>query len=524
MSTKLIWIILLIAITVDLTAQVYYFSSGQNLLFGDARSHLNIARRVYDSTNPGLAQLGGVWLPLLHVLMLPFVRYEMLWHTGLAGAIVNFFSFIIAVIFIFKIGEILFESKLIQFLIPLFYILNPNIIYMSTTAMTEVLFIATFTGAIFFLLKWSKTDKLLDLIIGAIFIYLTSINRYEGWSIVMASFFTVFLILLAKKVKKETLEGSLILFSCLAFLGIFLWLIWNQTIFGDPLYFLHSIYSSKLQTEAGFKIAGNQTVLLYKNLPLSLLGYLFAVIANTGIVITLSGIIGLITCCGIILFGKRDSKDYKFYLSILLLLAPYLFESYAIYKGNVPLHIPEITGGIFNIRLGMYVIPSVCVFIMLFLRKIPSNFFRLSILAFIISAQFTLFYPSIALPVTLQSASEGIGPKIEAAKWMSRNYHGGKILASSAAGDPLLFDSGLKLNEFIDDGSSKLFINALKYPQKYTKYIVMTKQPVDMQRDLVYIHLSKTDKWKKYYKVAFDNLVFKIYALKNDQILSYKKM
>ena len=35
---------------------------------------------------PGLAQLGGVWLPLPHLLMLPFVRKMEWWQNGLAGA------------------------------------------------------------------------------------------------------------------------------------------------------------------------------------------------------------------------------------------------------------------------------------------------------------------------------------------------------------------------------------------------------------------------------------------------------
>ena len=36
------------------------------LLYGDAVAHLHIARRVFDSMNPGFRQLGSVWLPLPH--------------------------------------------------------------------------------------------------------------------------------------------------------------------------------------------------------------------------------------------------------------------------------------------------------------------------------------------------------------------------------------------------------------------------------------------------------------------------
>ena len=43
------------------------------MLYGDAVAHINIARRVFDSRTPGLLQLGTVWLPLPHLLMIPFL-------------------------------------------------------------------------------------------------------------------------------------------------------------------------------------------------------------------------------------------------------------------------------------------------------------------------------------------------------------------------------------------------------------------------------------------------------------------
>ena len=46
---------------------------GTMLLYGDAVAHLGIARRILDTNNPGIGNLGGVWLPLPHLLMLPFV-------------------------------------------------------------------------------------------------------------------------------------------------------------------------------------------------------------------------------------------------------------------------------------------------------------------------------------------------------------------------------------------------------------------------------------------------------------------
>ena len=48
--------------------------AGTNLDYGDAMAHLTIAQRITDSRAPGLSQLGTVWLPLPHLLLLPLVQ------------------------------------------------------------------------------------------------------------------------------------------------------------------------------------------------------------------------------------------------------------------------------------------------------------------------------------------------------------------------------------------------------------------------------------------------------------------
>ena len=52
------------------------------LYYGDADAHLKIARRIVDSQTPGYEQIGTVWLPLLHLLMLPLVRVDACGATG----------------------------------------------------------------------------------------------------------------------------------------------------------------------------------------------------------------------------------------------------------------------------------------------------------------------------------------------------------------------------------------------------------------------------------------------------------
>jgi len=74
------------ALLISFFALAFSYSRGLMLLYGDAVAHLHIARRIIDSINPGLRQLGSVWLPLPHLLLVPFVARLEWWQSGLAGA------------------------------------------------------------------------------------------------------------------------------------------------------------------------------------------------------------------------------------------------------------------------------------------------------------------------------------------------------------------------------------------------------------------------------------------------------
>src|SRR5712664_2769721 len=88
---------------VSLVSFLFYFHRGDVLLYGDAVAHINIARRVFDSRTPGLLQLGTVWLPLPHFLMLPFLLPRWLWQSGIGGSIPSLFAYGFSVTGIFRL-------------------------------------------------------------------------------------------------------------------------------------------------------------------------------------------------------------------------------------------------------------------------------------------------------------------------------------------------------------------------------------------------------------------------------------
>src|SRR5262249_37177146 len=148
---------------VSIAATTYFYTHGGILGYKDSLSRLNIARGVFDSQTPGLVQLGTIWLPLYQFLLIPFTLNHFLWRTGLAGSIVSGMSYVIAAVYIYKIGRLVTSWAWLGLAGACLFMFNPNILYMQSIAMTELLMCATLAGGFYHLLKWVKHDNLLDL-------------------------------------------------------------------------------------------------------------------------------------------------------------------------------------------------------------------------------------------------------------------------------------------------------------------------------------------------------------------------
>src|SRR6202521_2001836 len=143
------------AACVSFISFAYYFQHGDLLLYGDAVAHINIARRVFDSLTPGLLQLGTVWLPLPHLLMIPFLLSDSAWQSGIGGSIPSMVAYAFGAAGIFRLVReaLSFASqpegaaRIAAWLSAIIYAANPNLIYLQTTAMTESLYLALFMWA-----------------------------------------------------------------------------------------------------------------------------------------------------------------------------------------------------------------------------------------------------------------------------------------------------------------------------------------------------------------------------------------
>ncbi|MBM3774288.1 MAG: hypothetical protein FJW37_03910, partial [Acidobacteria bacterium] len=264
-------------VLISAAALTLFHLRGQTILYGDAEAHLNIARRALDSRTPGAAQLGTAWLPLPHLLMLPFAAQDALWRSGLAGAIPAAAGFVIAGGFLFAATRRLFGGAA-AFAAAGLFALNPNLLYLQSSAMTEPIFMAGLTAILYYTLA----ERPLAAGLAAL---AASLTRYEGWFLIpfVALYFVVSG--LAASARKQALARALV-FGAVASLGPLLWLAHNRWHFSDALAFYLGPYSARaIQGSAPYPGKGDwaQAWLYFRSAAVLCLGRPLAWLALAGV-------------------------------------------------------------------------------------------------------------------------------------------------------------------------------------------------------------------------------------------------
>ena len=127
--------ILLVVVSCTAGIVLYLVDRHSFLYFGDAVSHIVRARQFFDSQRPGFHNIGTVWLPLPHLLLLPLVAIDALFYSGIAGPLVGIPCLVGTGILVFLIVWRITGSPPIAFLSGCLFGLNPNLVYMALTPM-----------------------------------------------------------------------------------------------------------------------------------------------------------------------------------------------------------------------------------------------------------------------------------------------------------------------------------------------------------------------------------------------------
>ena len=350
------------AVALAFVALLVCYSHGYMLLYGDAVAHLGIARRIFDSRNPGLVQLGGVWLPLQHVLMLPFVWKLEWWQNGMAGAWPSMLCYVLAVIGFFRLARRLLSRRWAT-VATAFFGLNPNLLFLSTTAMTEPLFLAIIIWLTLLTLecvsamRGGRLRAVRRLLFGVGLLIAAAVyTRYDGW-ILGAGVWCVLAWHMSRR--RDLWRGAGVAFGVMTVIAVaapVCWLVYNQHFYHDWLDFMRGPYSAAA-IEKKTSPPGSKHYRGWHNPGWALLFYtrtaqVDAAAWETGFLLMVAALAGL-----------WSTVRRRLELATVLLWLPLPFYVYSIAYGSVPIFIPQLyPHSYYNSRYGMELLPALALF------------------------------------------------------------------------------------------------------------------------------------------------------------------
>ena len=163
-----------------LAAWIYHLQ-GLALSHYDAKAHLVVARRVIDSITPGWQQIGAVWLPLPHLLNLLPVQVDALYRTGASGIVISIGSMGVAAYAAAAMVLRATGSRAGALLCAALLALNPNILYLQSTPMTEPLLIGLLMLSAMTLYGWAREGSARWRRAAGWSLAAACLTRYEAW-------------------------------------------------------------------------------------------------------------------------------------------------------------------------------------------------------------------------------------------------------------------------------------------------------------------------------------------------------
>jgi len=498
-----------LALCVSVFSFLFYFQRGQVLLYGDAVAHMNIARRVFDSKTPGLLQLGTVWLPLPHLVMIPFLFSDEMWRRGVGGSMPSLIAYVMGVVGMFRLmrgtlsrtKQLDASAHVAAWTAALVYAANPNLIYMQTTAMGEALYLAFFIWAVVYFSESIRGDAKALTKCG-LCLAAACLTRYDGWFLAVGMVAAaVLLTLFPSPAKNPSVfsRAAVTKFVLLAAASPILWLAYNGIVYRNPLEFENGPYSAKA-IERRTQTAGNPGHPGSGNLVVAGLYFVKSSEANVAEYQWLQRAWILILVIAVVAAALAHRKPPAAATSVpsapwplAFLLVPLLFYALSVAYGGVPIFVPAwwpFTH--YNVRYGLQLLPAfaaaVALVIDFVLRLVAWNWRMrvacvLGLFALVIGS-----YASIwsAVPVSLQEAQVNMGSRnhLEAqlAGWLQKLPPDSTLLMYLGDHVGAVQQAGIPFKRVINEGNHRVWMHpqdpeglwesALTDPAKYADYVV----------------------------------------------------
>jgi hypothetical protein len=480
------WLAMLACCAVaSMATLAWSWQHGDLLNYGDAVAHLHIARRVFDARLPRISELGSVWLPLPHLLMMPFVQVYSWWANGIAGAIPSVLAYMAGCAGLYRLSR-RWMGRTPAAMTLVFFAANPNLLYLQTTGMTEPLFVCEMIWLADLLVEWranlkpapERARKLLwwvaAVLVAAVY------TRYDGWIMALLAWTGIGLVLARSgKLRSRTFW----LASAVVVAAPLVWFAYNAANWGDWLEFMRGPFSAKaieLRTATpglGPPHPG------WHNPWVSLLFFtkaaeMDAVVASCGNIMLTLSLLGTAWAW----LAHRRAFGWS-----LLLWLPLPFYAYSVAFGSVPIFLPPWwPHSWYNTRYGMELLPALALgmgfaaqFALAAVRE-----FKPSWVKYAVAALFTILALNVGEMVRERPLTyvEGI-KNIEARRPLEQQIPpalkallaerpGSTILMQTSVYPNLVAFTGIPLRQTINESDLWIWFEALKAPADHAAIVL----------------------------------------------------
>ncbi len=293
----------------------YYLIIIRQAYTTDSLARLTSAWLVFRGTEMKLTTIGFVWPPIPTLVLLPLAAFQSLVYSFMVPVIVSALCMVLSMIVIGQLASACGLNKTWQVLVVLLFAINPLILVFAVNGMSEALLVVFSLAALFWLVRFHQTNHNTYMMFSGLFFGLLPLIRYES---IILSFAGCALVLAVSweygaemplNKFRQFMEGRLLAFSSLVIYPIFLWMLANGLIMGNPIYFLTDVESASSVLHIELGAAGVQTD------PLSLFRLLFGTW-------TLMFPLGILATLLVVVIGIRRRSWFVTGFGLLPLIIP----------------------------------------------------------------------------------------------------------------------------------------------------------------------------------------------------------
>ncbi len=521
-------------LAVGLTCFAYYYGQGLTTAHYDAKAHLLVARRIIDSPTPGYIQMGSHWLPLTHLLYVPFVAFASQYRTGFFPSLLSVCAFALSAWLTLRISSRATGSTLAGIFAGLVLIGNANLEYLQSCPLTEPLFMVFLLLAVDGLVRWRDADGAGLPWLPAVWVSLGCMCRYEGWYLLAGIILLLGWDSFTGRLARGNGVRAILLFALMFALPA-------AIHFGYLYLRVHDSFLLRV-------VQGNPAPYETFKRPILSLAYHLGELAQIAAVVPLiAGFAGVVYCL-------EDRERRRRCAPLFLLWVPSLINVSALYWGMI-----------YRVRYSVLLLPAIVVFASLPLVAEKAS--RLVLLLTGITVMFLpwisrafphewkyhdlypgpgmLFLPVAAAVLILAALATGryrfsllilcvlgmqipvlagesrpiLGETLEHSyfeperqlvlKELRQNYDGRRILIDSLKLAPLIYDSGLPVKDFVyNEGDRSLWGRAMNAPETEAGWLCALKG------DEVWQRLHVDPQWADRYALVSQTENLLLYRLK----------